>query len=221
MSLTTQIDLIEPPVRDLFIFEKRFYREGFSCIAGIDEAGRGPLAGPVVAAAVILPVDFHLDLLPGLDDSKLLSAGQREQLAPLIRELALGWAIRSVGADRIDETNILAASHEAMFAAAASLAPQPDFLLVDGNQPIPNCSIRQKTIVKGDGLSASIAAASILAKTERDRLMVQLDCSYPDYGFAGHKGYGTKAHLEAIKRFGPCPIHRKSFRPLRTASKGT
>ena len=203
-------------------FEAEFYGRGFACIAGLDEVGRGPLAGPVVAAAVILRRGFAND---EIKDSKLLSPKQRERLAPLIRESAESWAIGVVEVADIDRINILRASLLAMVKAVDSLKTQPDCLLIDGNQSIPAelfgkraVSHYQKTIVKGDQLCLSIAAASIIAKVARDAMMVEFDKQFPEYGFAGHKGYGSAAHLEALRRYGPSPIHRLSYKPVRDAA---
>ena len=207
-------------------FEEQSYTRGFQFIAGIDEAGRGPLAGPVVAAAVILPRGFtHAEI----KDSKLLSALQREKLAPVIRQESLCWGIGVGEVDEIDRINILQASLLAMVKALAALNSKPDCVLIDGNQPISGSlfrmgkfsggrSLYQKTIIKGDQLCISIAAASILAKVARDAMMVELDKQYPEYGFASHKGYSCVAHFEALRRFGPSPIHRKSFKPVREAA---
>lgn len=206
-------------------FEARSYARGFQFIAGLDEAGRGPLAGPVVAAAVILPRGFtHSEV----NDSKLLSAQQREKLAPVIRQESVCWGLGVVEVDEIDRINILQASLLAMVKALAALTSKPDCALIDGNQPIPGPlfrrgnfsggkSLYQKTIIKGDQLCISIAAASILAKVARDGMMVDLDKQYPQYGFASHKGYSCATHFEALRRHGPSPIHRQSFRPVREA----
>jgi ribonuclease HII len=177
----------------------------------VDEAGRGPLAGPVFAAAVVLPEQFDL---PGLDDSKKLSARVREELFPLIRRQALAVGIGVASPAEIDRHNILQATLLAMVRAIGRLGAKPDYLLIDGITPVP-LPLPQKTIKKGDSLSLSIAAASILAKVARDRLMTIYDHRYPGYGFAGHKGYGSAAHLEAIAELGPSPIHRRSFRGVR------
>jgi ribonuclease HII len=207
-------------------FEEQSYARGFQLIAGIDEAGRGPLAGPVVAAAVILPRGFaHGEI----KDSKLLSAQQREKLAPVIRQESVCWGMGVVEVDEIDRINILQASLLAMVKALAALTSVPDCVLIDGNQPIPGSvfrrgefssgkSLYQKTIIKGDQLCLSIAAASILAKVTRDGMMVELDKQYPGYGFASHKGYSCAAHFEALRRYGPTPIHRRSFKPVRDAA---
>lgn len=185
--------------------------QGHEAVAGLDEAGRGPLAGPVVAAAVILPPGLNL---PGVTDSKQLSAVRRQELYCLIMEQALSVGVGEAGVQEIDEVNILQATLRAMERALASLVPAPDFLLVDGITPLP-VSIPQRTIAKGDSLSLSIAAASIVAKVTRDRQMLEWHQRYPGYGFDRHKGYGSKDHLAAIGRLGPCPIHRLSFRGVR------
>lgn len=192
-------------------FEQLLSRQGYRRIAGIDEAGRGPLAGPVVAAAVVLPPVFNL---PGLNDSKKISAKLREKLFPRIREQALDYGIGLAHADEIDRLNILQATLLAMRRAIARLQAPADYLLVDGISPVP-LPLPQKTLKKGDSRSLSIAAASVLAKVVRDRLMVTYDGRFPGYGFAGHKGYGSVAHREAIARLGPTPLHRKSFRGVR------
>ncbi len=179
-------------------------------IAGIDEAGRGPLAGPVVAAAVILD---PLRPISGLADSKVLLPAQREELAQTIRVRALAWAIGRAEVEEIDAINILQASLLAMQRAVASLSMVPELALVDGNCP-PQLSCRVQTVIKGDARVASISAASILAKVTRDAEMCNLDASYPGYGFARHKGYTTGIHLEALDRLGVCPIHRRSFAPV-------
>lgn len=180
---------------------------GYEWICGVDEAGRGPLAGPVCAAAVILPRGLDI---AGLDDSKKLSDRRRRELYDVITGAAAAYAIALVDQERIDEINILQATFRAMEEAVAKLSPQPDLALVDGNRE-PVLSIPCETIVGGDGKCASIAAASILAKVTRDRLMEELDRQYPEYGFAVHKGYGTRRHYEALRQYGPCPIHRQSF----------
>ena len=187
-------------------FERK-YGDRFTAICGIDEAGRGPLAGPVVAGACILPLDVEILYL---NDSKKLSEKKREVLFQEIREKALAWGVGIVSPERIDEINILQATFEAMGAAVEQMEVTPDLLLVDA-VTIPQVKMKQVGIVKGDAKSVSIAAASILAKVTRDRLMVQYDEAYPQYGFAGHKGYGSQAHIEALKEHGPCPIHRRTF----------
>jgi ribonuclease HII len=185
-------------------------QRSFRRIAGLDEVGRGPLFGPVVAAAVILPLDFPL---PGLTDSKQLTEKQRNYFDAEIRDCAIAWAIAAVDVETIDRINIRAASLLAMQRAAAQLALAPDFLLIDGRDTI-DWNGPQQAVIQGDGKSLSIAAASVLAKVYRDRLMVELDAVYPGYGLARHKGYGSPEHLEALRRLGPTPLHRKSFRPV-------
>jgi len=192
-------------------------------LCGTDEAGRGPLAGPVVAAAVILPDGARL---PGLDDSKKLPEAERERLDGLIRRCALGFGVYTNPPDRIDTINILQASLEAMARAVEQCvamalgagAGRPALVVVDGNKETPYLSgFAQRAFVGGDGRSRAIAAASVLAKVARDRIMVALDATHPGYGFAVHKGYPTPAHLDALHRLGPCPIHRRSFRPVSEA----
>ena len=192
---------------DWYAYEKRAGEQGFSAVCGIDEAGRGPLAGPVCAAAVILPPDCDI---PGLNDSKKLSEKKREALFPVIQEKALAFGIGWATAEEIDRVNILQATFLAMARAVEALPTPADYALVDGNR-MPPLPIPGETIVKGDATSASIAAASILAKVSRDRLLRQLDEEHPEYGFAKHKGYGTKAHYEAIRKYGLLPEHRRSF----------
>ncbi len=179
-------------------------------IAGLDEVGRGPLFGPVVAAAVILQKGCHL---PGLDDSKKLSEKKRNAVAPEIRSNAVAWAIAAVDAETIDRINIRQASLLAMRRAVEQLALSPDFLLIDGRDTI-DWDCPQQPVIHGDALSLSIAAASVLAKVHRDRLLVELDREYPGYGLAAHKGYCCPAHIEALERLGPTPLHRKSFHPV-------
>lgn len=192
-------------------FEQQLTLQGYRRIAGIDEAGRGPLAGPVVAAAVILPESFDL---PGLDDSKKLTPAARERLFPLIRQQARDYGIGLAHAEEVDRINILQATLLAMRRAIARLDAPPDYLLVDGITPVP-LAMPQKTLKQGDSRSLSIAAASVLAKVARDRLMATYDARFPGYGFAGHKGYGSAGHREAIARLGPCALHRKTFRGVR------
>ncbi len=188
--------------------ERELQRLGYRFIAGVDEVGRGAWAGPVIAAAVIL----DLDRLPeGLDDSKRLSRSRREALYDAIRHTARALALGIVDAAEIDRTNIRRATERAMRAAIAGLHPRPDYLLIDAVS-LPDVNIPQRAIIRGDQLSVSIAAASILAKVTRDRLMREYDRLYPGYGFARHVGYGTRAHQQALMRLGPCPIHRLSFR---------
>lgn len=192
-------------------FEELARRQGYAQIAGIDEAGRGPLAGPVVAAAVILPASFDL---PGLTDSKQLSERQRERLFPLIRSQALAVGLGIVAADEIDRINILQATLKAMLLAVGRLRVGADYLLIDGITPLPT-PLPQRTLKQGDARSLSIAAASVIAKVVRDRMMVGYDRRHPGYGLAGHKGYGSAAHLAAIARLGPSPLHRRTFRGVR------
>ena len=191
----------------LTTFEDEIRARGFLQIAGLDEVGRGPLAGPVCAAAVILPAGSEWE---GLNDSKKLSAKKRDLLFDQIKAGAVSWAVGLISPEKIDEVNILNASFLAMKEAMEQLSVTPDYLLIDGNQcrflPEP-----YECIVKGDGKVASIAAASVLAKVTRDRLMDEYDAIYPQYGFKKHKGYPTKEHMEAVRNFGPCPIHRRSF----------
>lgn len=181
--------------------------------AGVDEAGRGPLAGPVVVAAVILPLRYELE---SLDDSKRLSASSRERLAPQIESQAIAFAVEFVEVDEIDRVNILQATLNGMQRAVVNLKPAPQRALIDGNKA-PRLSCEVKTVIGGDRLIASISAASVLAKVYRDRLMLSMHSLYPDYGFDRHKGYPTAFHLERLKSLGPCPIHRRSFAPVRKA----
>ena len=192
--------------------ERRHWAEGRRVVAGADEAGRGCLAGPVVAAAVVLPPEARL---PGLDDSKKLSPAAREALVPEIERAALAVGVGQCSPAEVDRLNVLWAAMEAMRRAAAALPAPPDVLLVDGNTRIPNAPCRQETVVKGDGRSLSIAAASVVAKVTRDRIMVELDAAFPAYGWAGHKGYPTAAHYAALAAHGPSPHHRRSFRLTR------
>ena len=192
---------------DLWEIERNCYAGGFDLVCGIDEAGRGPLAGPVCAAAVILPRDTQIE---GLNDSKKLSDAKRRSLYDIITREAYAYGVAFASEAEIDEVNILNATFLAMERAVAALGLQPDIALVDGNRR-PPLGMPVQTIVGGDGLSASIAAASILAKVTRDRWMEELDGQYPQYGFAVHKGYGTKRHYAALTEFGPCLIHRRSF----------
>ncbi len=189
------------------IYERQCREEGYSLICGIDEAGRGPLAGPVVAGAVILPEDCEI---LGLNDSKKLSEKRREALFDEIREKAIAFGTGVIGPRRIDEINILQADYEAMCEAIGTLSVMPQVLLNDA-VIIPQVRIEQKSIIHGDAKSVSVAAASIIAKVTRDRMMEEYDSLFPEYGFARHKGYGTADHYAAIKKYGPCPIHRRSF----------
>lgn len=192
---------------DPLCYEKKLRQQGVTLVAGIDEAGRGPLAGPVVAAAVILPESFDL---PGLTDSKKLSARKREQLFQPIRQQALAVGVGFVHAAEIDEINILQGTLKAMCQAVARLKVAPQHLLIDGITPL-GLPLPQQTIKKGDSRSLSIAAASVIAKVVRDRMMVVYDRRYPQYGFAAHKGYGSARHRQLIAEHGPCPLHRRSF----------
>ena len=199
-----------PPAPDMSA-EQEAYAQGYSSVCGIDEAGRGPLAGPVVAAAVVLPRDYTL---PGLNDSKKLTARRREQLfTELMGDDRVHKNIASASVQEIDELNILRATHLAMARAAQGLEPSTDFCLIDG-LAVPGFPIPSTNLVKGDARSLSIAAASILAKVTRDRLMSELAALYPEYGFERHAGYGTKAHLQAIHQYGITPHHRRSFAPV-------
>ncbi len=191
----------------LYEIENSYRSKGFTDIAGVDEAGRGPLAGPVYAAAVILP---ESTVIKGIDDSKKLSEKRREELFDEITEKAVAYNIFSVDEKRIDEINILNATFEAMNGAVNGLNVKPDFVLIDGNR-IAGMTLPHATVVKGDSKSISIAAASILAKVSRDRFISKIAEKYPEYGFEKHKGYGTKAHTDAILKYGPCEIHRKTF----------
>ena len=190
-----------------FEYEEKHYSEGFNSVCGVDEAGRGPLCGPVVAAAVILPLGLEIE---GLNDSKKLSEKKREALFDIICEKAIAYSIAEASPAEIDEINILNASMLAMRRAVEGLGVKADFALIDGN-----CSrgfeIPTETVVKGDAKSYSIAAASILAKVTRDRGCIELDREYPEYGIAKHKGYPTKDHMDAVRQYGPAPIYRKSF----------
>ncbi len=192
---------------DMLEYEKKLYNSGFKYIAGIDEVGRGPLAGPVYAAAVILPVG---EIIDGINDSKKLSEKKRESLYDIIAEKAICWTTASVEPDVIDEINIRQATHLAMKNAVDKLDIKAEFLLIDGNDKIP-FDYPYEYLIKGDGCSQSIAAASIMAKVTRDRYMKQMAEVYPEYYFEKHKGYGTKIHMEAIREHGICPLHRKTF----------
>ena len=203
-----------PAIRCSFKHERALRANGCALIAGIDEVGRGPLAGPVVAAAVILPEKFSHKVL---DDSKKLTEPVREQLyAELTGDPRIVWALAVVESEEIDQLNILRASHEAMRRAVAAFVTQPDHVLIDG-LPVQPFPIAQTALVGGDGLSFSIAAASVIAKVTRDRMMVEMDARHPGYEFAKHKGYGTPLHLAKLLLHGPCPIHRRSFLPVRQA----
>ncbi|MBW2292160.1 MAG: ribonuclease HII [Deltaproteobacteria bacterium] len=194
----------------MFALRRSLFEAGWHAVAGVDEVGVGPLAGPVVAAAVILPERVELS---GVNDSKKLSREVREKLALTIREQAVAISIGEVSPEEIDRRNIYRASLEAMRRAVAGLTPAPDYCLVDA-RTIPQTSIRQQALIHGDAIDGSIAAASIVAKVHRDRIMAELDISHPGYGFARHMGYGTAVHLEALERLGASPVHRRSFGPV-------
>lgn len=188
-------------------FDQQF-RDAYGVICGVDEAGRGPLAGPVYAAAVILCPDRPIE---GLNDSKKLSEKKREALYDVIIDRAEAYCIASASVEEIEQYNILGATYLAMTRAVQGLSVEPNLALIDGNRIPPQLGVDAKTVVKGDAQSESIAAASILAKVTRDRLLIEMDAQYPQYGFAVHKGYGTAAHTAALKEYGPCPEHRPSF----------
>ncbi|WP_042356651.1 ribonuclease HII [Bacillus rubiinfantis] len=202
--------LLQKKFQQMTKYEERVRSKGFQLIAGVDEVGRGPLAGPVVVAAVILPADFYL---PGIDDSKKLSVKKREEFADIIRKEAISISTSMIHANEIDEINIYEATKKAMKSAVASLHTAPEFILIDAMKldlPYPS-----ESIIKGDAKSVSIAAASIIAKTTRDHFMEEISQSFPDYGFQHHMGYGTKEHLEAIQKYGITPYHRRSFAPIK------
>lgn len=194
-------------IDNMWEIENSYFDKGVHLICGVDEAGRGPLAGPVCAAAVILPPNHNI---PGLNDSKKLSDKRRRELYPLIKEQAVAYGIAFASEQEIDEINILQATFLAMQRAIDQLPVKPELALIDGNRE-KDFGVPVKTVVHGDSLSASIAAASVLAKVTRDDLMLKLSEQYPQYAFDIHKGYGTKAHYEAISVHGPCPVHRKTF----------
>ena len=196
---------------ELWTCEREQWAAGFETVCGVDEAGAGPLAGPVYAAAVILPRELDI---PGLNDSKKLTEKKREELFPVIREIAQCWSVASVSAKEIDETDILSARMKAMQLAMDGLPQPPDFALIDGNRDhgkTAAITVPHRCVVKGDSLSASIAAASILAKVSRDHFMLEMAERYPQYRFERHKGYGTKLHYEMLRTYGPSPIHRRTF----------
>ncbi len=194
-------------LKHMLEIEDELYKKGYKTICGVDEAGRGPLCGPVVAAAVILKQD---DMIEGVNDSKKISPKKREELYDVIMEKALAVGVGIKGVDVIENVNILNATKLAMKEAIQNLKIKPEYVLIDGNQMI-DIDIKEQTVVSGDAKSESIAAASIIAKVTRDRMLIEYDKKYPEYGFKNHKGYGTKAHIEAIKKYGLTPIHRKSF----------
>jgi len=203
-------------IENMMYFERQAGSQGYRWIAGLDEAGRGPLAGPVVAGAVILPDTFGL---AGINDSKQVAPALRRKLAEEIKKQAISWAVAAVYPPYLDTINIYQATVQAMNMAINSLNPRPDYLLIDAVK-LPDIHIKQQSIIKGDTLSASIAAASILAKVERDNTMEAFDSLYPGYGFARHKGYATREHVQLLMQKGPCPIHRVSFEPVRSLIKG-
>ncbi|MCX8074685.1 MAG: ribonuclease HII [Clostridia bacterium] len=194
-------------LKKMMEYEEEIYLQGYTNICGIDEAGRGPLCGPVVAAAVILPKDFYIE---GVDDSKKLSEKKREKLYEEITKNAISWSVGISEVDVIEEVNILNATRLAMKQAVECLSIKAEYALVDAEKKVP-INIPFLPIIKGDSLSQSIAAASIIAKVTRDRMLVEFDKNYPEYGFLSNKGYGTKSHVEAIKKYGLCEIHRPSF----------
>ena len=198
-----------------FEFEKQALSQGFDVVCGVDEAGRGPLAGPVFAAAVILPVDCEIE---GLDDSKKISEKKRDLLFDVIKEKAVAYCVAKAEVEEIEEFNILQATFMAMRRAVDGLEVKPDIALIDGNQK-PGLDITERTLVKGDSRSPSIAAASILAKVSRDRYMLEVDKEYPQYKFSQHKGYGTKLHYEMLEEHGISPVHRRSFLKKITGEK--
>lgn len=205
----------KPTTTEMLALERALWRSGLGAIAGVDEVGVGPLAGPVVAAAVILPPDAVIE---GVHDSKTLSRKRREALDGVIRQAAAAVGLGVVSAEEVDRLNPYQAGLRAMALAVLDLGQVPDHLLVDARE-IPGTSVPQTSIVAGDRKVRAIAAASIVAKVYRDDLMVSLDKAYPDYGFGRHMGYGTRAHLEALHRLGPCPAHRQSYAPVREAAE--
>jgi len=212
MGESEKIDnLLKGKTENLLKFEKLLYAAGYRFVAGVDEAGRGPLAGPVVAAACILPPKFDL---PGLKDSKKLTEKKREFLSQMIQQQALAYSFGMASVAEIDLLNILQATKLAMKRAIEKLPLTPDYILVDGRDNL-DIQLPHKPIIDGDSLSASIAAASILAKVARDKIMCDLHQLYPQYSFDLHKGYCTKLHLTEIEKYGPCPVHRKSFAPIK------
>jgi ribonuclease HII len=214
-TMTTRFDRSLIPVRPTLEFEIKLWKDGLRKVAGIDEAGRGPLAGPVAAAAVILPDDPCMrSTLKGVRDSKQMRPEQRDYWAEQIKETAVAFGIGFASAEEIDMAGILPATHLAVLRALSGLCTQPDHLLLD-YLILPDFPRPQTSLVKGDARCMSIAAASVLAKTARDRFMGEMDFQYPGYGFARHKGYGTPEHLQALQRLGPSPIHRLTFHPLR------
>jgi ribonuclease HII len=210
-SKNVTLSLFDDSIIDPTYFEKKLRSRGTTLVAGIDEAGRGPLAGPVVAAAVILPEHFDL---PGLTDSKKLTEKKREQLFWPIRQQAIAVGVGFAHAEEVDRINILQATVQSMCRAVGRLKISPEYLLIDGITPLP-LAIEQQTITKGDSRSLSVAAASVIAKVVRDRMMKVYARHYPAYGFEGHKGYGSAKHRQLIAEHGPCPLHRKTFAGVR------
>ncbi|MBU0700087.1 ribonuclease HII [bacterium] len=205
-------DKCYPWQQNIADIEKMAYMSGYEMIGGIDEAGRGPLAGPVVASVVILPQGL---VIPGINDSKKLTPQQRERLYKIISTAAIDWGVGIVEPEVIDQVNILQATYMAMRQAVAKLRVNPRLLLVDGNLSVPDVEIPQYPVPRGDTFVASIQAASIISKVIRDKIMVEYDAIYPEYGFAKHKGYGTELHLQAIEQHGACGIHRTTYAPVR------
>lgn len=201
----------ETRIQQMLVEEKKLWQEGYLLLAGIDEAGRGPLAGPVVAAVCILPVRFDL---PGLNDSKMVTESKREKLYSRIQVQAIDYALGSAEPAEIDALNILQATKLAMKRAIEGLKVRPHYLMIDA-LTLPAVKLPQLPLIRGDQISATIAAASILAKVTRDRLMVELDSLYPEYAFSKNKGYGTSEHMQVLQRLGPCPLHRRSFAPVK------
>jgi len=201
----------EARIQQMLVEEKKLWQQGFLLLAGIDEAGRGPLAGPVFASACILPVRFDL---PGLNDSKMLTESRREKLYSQIQAQAIDYALGSAEPAEIDALNILQATKLAMKRAVEGLKVRPHYLMIDA-LTLPTVKLPQLPLIGGDLISATIAAASILAKVTRDRLMVELDTLYPEYSFSKNKGYGTSEHMKVLRRLGPCPLHRRSFAPVK------
>lgn len=202
-------------IQSLYNQERILADKGYSLIAGVDEAGRGPLAGPLVIGAVILPLGCHL---PSINDSKKLSAKQREQLYHVIKKVAISVQHTIIDIDVIDQLNIYNATVYGMYHVIKELHQKPHAVLIDA-VPLPDLEMHSLSLIGGDAISASIGAASIIAKVERDKLMLELDKQFPQYGFAKHKGYGTAEHLKALQQYGPCPIHRKSFEPIKSWGK--
>jgi len=199
-------------IQNLYEQERLMVNSGYQLVAGVDEAGRGPLAGPLVVGAVILPLGYHLPLI---NDSKKLSAKQREELYKQIKDIAINVQSTVIDIHMIDEINIYQATIAGMYRAIGQLTPQPEAVLIDA-VPLPDLVMPSVSLIRGDAISASIAAASIIAKVERDHLMLELDAQFPHYGFAKHKGYGTADHMKALQQYGPCPVHRQSFEPIKS-----